>query len=104
MTRQELFAQYGDEVQRLWYFVGQNEKTQEEFLSFAKDLGCVWMDGCAIKPETDGCAAVMGISIEGKIGQVAVFAWSIYKGASNANTIRRIDFKSGRWMDEPKGE
>ena len=46
-----------DEV---WFRV--EKKDRKRFLQFAKDHGCVWMDGEEINPKKHGCGCIMGMS------------------------------------------
>ena len=57
----------------VWFEI--EPKDSKEFLKWAKDLGCVWVNG----EEIDPCEGVgffhFSISSDGKLGIVPIFAW-----------------------------
>ncbi len=100
MTQKELFEQYGEETEHIWYYLGNDEELKVRFLQFAKELGLHWMNGSEIDPEKDGCGAVMGVDREGRMGGVTLYLWSHLAMMGNRDTAKRIDFATGQWIDQ----
>ena len=85
-TLDELFAD--KEVKRVWFYIRREE--QAEFLRFAKDNGCRWIDGTEIDLEGGACN-FMGINRERKTGQISVVAWMCCTDPTSIG-VRKMDF------------
>ncbi|MBE5738928.1 MAG: hypothetical protein E7354_04300 [Clostridiales bacterium] len=57
--------------ERVWFEIEDSHKKQ--FLLFAKDNNCTWMNGDEILPTENNCGNLMGINSENKLGFVATY-------------------------------
>ena len=73
--------------ERVWFDINQSDFTQ--FLTYALEQGCTWMDGSTINPDKDNCSHHMGINNELKLGFVSMWCW--FSGASNTPKIIKFD-------------
>ena len=60
--------------QRVWFELSENEG--QEFLQWAKDLGCTWLNGNEIIPEKGTESRHFSIHNDGKLAYVAMFIWT----------------------------
>ena len=71
----------------IWFYVEKDEK--EDFLRFAKENNCIWINGNEINLKEDKCSHFMGITKNNKLGFIPIQCWMI-KGKNQA---RKINFK-----------
>ena len=76
----------------VWFFVEDEDK--KDFLKFAKENNCKWINGEEIDVENHNCGHFMGITNDLKMGFISSQCW-IIKGR---NAAKKILFK------EIKGE
>ena len=57
----------------VWFEIEPSES--ENFLKWAKNLGCVWINGGEIKPEKGANFSHFLITNDGKLACVPMFAW-----------------------------
>ncbi len=57
----------------VWFEIEPTEK--QKFLEFAKENGCVWLNGKEIEPSSDDCMCHMSMHNDYKIAKVAHFIW-----------------------------
>ena len=62
-----------------------------EFLLFAKENGCKWINGREIKIDEDKCGHFMGIDKDMKIGFVSAMCWVHAK-----DKIKKLEFENIR--------
>ena len=56
---------------QVWFFIEENERSA--FLKYAKENGCIWLNGNEINPDEDVCGFVMGIRQNLTMGFVPMF-------------------------------
>ena len=71
----------------IWVSIEEIEKT--EFLKYAKEQGCRWLDGSEIDPDEDNCGYHMGIRNDLTIGFVLGLCWCMNQN----NKPKKIIFK-----------
>ena len=57
----------------VWFQLQENEC--ETFLQWAKDLGCVWLNGKKINPQEKPTSFHYAITANGLLGKIPLFAW-----------------------------
>ena len=57
----------------VWFEIKPSEG--KKFLKWAKDLGCVWLNGEEIEPEKGADFFHFSIHNDGKLANVAMFVW-----------------------------
>ena len=57
----------------VWFVINENDR--KEFLEYAKDNGCKWLDGSEINLSKDKCGFCMGIRKNLTMGVVPMFSW-----------------------------
>lgn len=57
-------------------FFSVSLQDRENFLKFAKENGCMWLNGKEIDPLQDGCNGYMSIHSDLRIANVPYFAWN----------------------------
>ena len=57
----------------VWFEIKPSEG--KKFLKWAKDLGCVWLNGEEIEPEKGADFFHFSIHKDGKLANVAMFVW-----------------------------
>jgi hypothetical protein len=64
------------------------KKEGRKFLQWARDLGCVWLNGEKINPRKGTDFFHLAIHADGKLANVAMFAWLVpqYKD------VRKVKF------------
>ena len=75
---EELFAK--EELSKensIWFEVRSEDR--KEFLKYAKENGCKWLNGDEIDLEKDHCGPHMGISKKLSLAFVPYFAWGYCK-------------------------
>lgn len=58
---------------RVWFEI--DPKKGKQFLKWAKSIGCVWLNGEEIKPRKGASFFHFSIHSDGKLANVAMFAW-----------------------------
>ena len=72
----------------IWLFVEEDYK--KEFLQFALNNGCTWLNGTEIKPNEDNCGHFMAITKNKHIGFIAAQCW-IMQGKDMPRKIKFSD-------------
>ena len=62
----------------VWFQLQENEC--ESFLQWAKDLGCIWLNGQEIHPKEELTSFHYAISVNGLLGRIPLFAWCSKSG------------------------
>lgn len=60
--------------EKVWFEISETEG--QEFLQWAKDLGCSWLNGNEIIPENGTDGRHFSIHNDGKLAHVAMFIWT----------------------------
>lgn len=58
----------------VWFTVKDMKREGKEFLQWAKDLGCVWMNGEEIDPSKGTDFFTLAINADGTLANVSVYA------------------------------
>ncbi len=85
MTYRDVCA--GEEV---WFTLSDKVKEGRLFLQWAKELGCVWINGEEIDQEKGTDFFTLSISSDGRLANVPAFAIV----SKQFETIKRIDFNA----------
>ena len=73
----------------IWFTLSDMEKEGKLFLRWAKELGCVWLNGEEIDPEKGTDFFVLSIHANGTIANVPAMA----RAAKQFKGIKRVNFK-----------
>ena len=71
----------------VWFEIKPSES--KRFLKWAKDLGCVWVNGQKINPNKNAKFLHFSIDNKGNLANVPIFAW-VCKKAEFKDIERRI--------------
>ncbi len=86
MTYKDVCA--GEEV--VWFTLSDKENEGRLFLQWAKELGCVWINGEEIDPEKGTDFFTLSINSDGRLANVPAFAIV----SKQFETVKRVDFNA----------
>lgn len=71
---------------KIWFYVGEEEETQRQFMEEAIEMGCRFSNGK--EPKVTGCGVCMAIHSDGTIAYVSLMIWDI---SFNPDKFQRIN-------------
>lgn len=76
----------------VWFELSDMKKEGRKFLQWAKDIGCVWLNGEEINPHKGTDFFHLAIHSDGKLANVAMFAW-IAPQYANVRKVKFSEYK-----------
>lgn len=76
--------------EEIWFILSNKKKEGRRFLEWAKELGCVWLNGSEIEPKKGLDFPVVAINPNRKLGYVPAMAMA----AKQFKGIKRVNFKN----------
>ena len=74
--------------ENVWFRLSNSKKEGKFFLKWAKDLGCMWINGKEIDPQNDTYFFTLSISSDGKLSNVPAIALV----SRQFESVKRVDF------------
>ncbi len=78
---------------RVWFEI--HSKEGKEFLTWAKSLGCIWLNGEEIQPKKGAAFFHFAIHSDGTLANVAMYAWTA-KQFEDVPKYMFCEYKNGK--------
>ncbi len=75
----------------VWFEISDLKKEGRKFLQWAKNIGCVWMNGDEIEPKKGADFFHFSIHEDGKLANVAMFTW-VARQYANVKRVKFSDY------------
>ncbi len=83
------YKEVGGKEPCICFILDDQKKEGRKFLKWAKELGCVWLNGEEINPKKGVNFFHISMHSDGKLANVSMFAWI----APRFKDVKRVRFK-----------